>query len=293
MKTPYSFSSGLALLSSFVLLASSSARAGTTIDASSHFAYGANLGWIDGRGDTHHGAVIGEYVCSGFLYSANVGWINLGSGAPANGIFYQNVAADDFGVNQDGLGHLRGYAWGANVGWVNFETNGGPEVNLQTGVLSGWVWSANGGWISLSNTVAYVQTDTIAPGLDSTGDGIADAWALQYFGTIYINPNADPTQNGMTLLEDYVAGTNPNDSNDVLAITSISRGTVTPGDTTLNWTSKPSRAYVVQYRETLDNSSSWVDVADYGLGANSATFNTGNTKGEEFYRIRAFRPLIP
>ncbi|HEV7926816.1 MAG TPA: NHL repeat-containing protein [Verrucomicrobiae bacterium] len=269
----------------------------TTIDPANHYSYGANFGWMDwhGTGDNgaSYGVVIGEYVCSGYIYSANVGWINLGSGAPTNGIHYQNLAADDFGVNQDGLGNLRGFAWGANIGWLNFETNGAPEVNLQTGILSGYVWSANCGWISLSNAFAYVQTDTIAPGLDSTGDGIPDAWALQYFGTTNINPNADPDRSGMTLLEDYLAGTDPNNPSDVLEITDIGFGTVTPGYTSLQWTSKPSRAYAVQYRATLDNASAWADVADYGLGADRATFNTGNTNGYEYYRVRAFRPLIP
>ena len=36
-----------------------------------------------------------------------------------------------------------------------------------------------------------------------------------------------------------------------------------------------------------------VDYANYGLGASVATFNTGHANGREFYRIRAFRPLIP
>jgi hypothetical protein len=61
-------------------------HAATTIDSANHFAYGANIGWIESRGDTNNGAVIGEYVCSGYLYSANVGWINLGNGSPANHI---------------------------------------------------------------------------------------------------------------------------------------------------------------------------------------------------------------
>jgi sugar lactone lactonase YvrE len=269
----------------------------TTIDPTNHYSYGANFGWMDWHDNAangaNYGAVIGEYVCSGLIYSANTGWINLGNGAPANGIYYQNLSSNDFGVNQDGLGNLRGYAWGANIGWLNFETNGAPVVNLQTGILSGYVWSANCGWISLSNAFAYVQTDTIMPGADTTGDGIPDAWALQNFGTVNINPNADPTGKGMTLLQDYLAGTNPNNSNDVLEITGIGFGTVTPDYTTLQWSSKPSRDYAVQHRETLNNSSSWADVADYGLGANSATFNTGDTNGYEFYRIRAYRPLVP
>src|SRR5882762_3216800 len=114
----------------FILLSTFPARAATTINAANQYAYGANLGWMDWRGDTNSGAVIGEYVCSGYIYAANVGWINLGSGAPTNGIQYQNLAASDFGVNQDGLGNLRGYAYGANIGWINFENTGGPKVDL-------------------------------------------------------------------------------------------------------------------------------------------------------------------
>jgi hypothetical protein len=137
----------------------------TTIATGNHYAYGANIGWLDWRGDTNHGAVIGTNICSGYIYSANFGWINLGSGFPANGSQYQNNSASDFGVNVDVSGNLSGYAYGANIGWIAFEqTYGQPKVNLATGNLSGSVWSANWGWISLSNAVAYVQTATIQQG---------------------------------------------------------------------------------------------------------------------------------
>jgi Regulator of chromosome condensation (RCC1) repeat len=138
-------------------------RAATTIDPVNKYAYGANIGWIDWRGDTGHGAVTGASFCSGHIYSANVGWISLGSGNPANGSDYQNLSATDFGVNQDGLGNLRGYAYGANIGWINFEANGAPSVDLTSGRLSGYIYSANCGWISLSNAFAFVQTATFGP----------------------------------------------------------------------------------------------------------------------------------
>ena len=77
--------------------------AATTINAVSKFSCGANLGWMDWRGDTNSGVVIGEFVCAGNLYSANVGWISLGGGTPTNGIQYQNLSPTDCGVNQDGL----------------------------------------------------------------------------------------------------------------------------------------------------------------------------------------------
>src|ERR1051326_141961 len=157
------------------------AHAATSINAVNKFAYGANIGWMDFRGNTNSGAVIGEFVCSGYLYSADVGWISLGSNSPANGIQYQNTSAIDYGVNNDGLGNLRGFAWSPNVGWINFESSGAPKVDLQTGKLSGSIYSANCGWISLSNAFAVVQTDTVPGGTDSNVDGLPDAWGGTYF----------------------------------------------------------------------------------------------------------------
>ena len=137
-------------------LSNTLATAETTIDATNIFAYGANIGWINGRGDVTHGAVIGEFICQGYIYSANCGWINLGGGAPANGIRYQNNSATDFGVNTQNYSSngttfeakLRGFAYGANIGWVNFEATGDPRVNLSTGQLLGFAYGANVGWIA-------------------------------------------------------------------------------------------------------------------------------------------------
>ena len=287
------------LLSGLHLAAS---RAATTIDAVNHYAYGANIGWLDGRGDVSSGAVMGEYVCSGNIYGANVGWINLGTGFPTNGIQYRNLAANDFGVNLDSLGYLSGYAYSANIGWIVF-TNGSasgplsatdwPKVNMSSGKLSGYAYSANCGWISLSNATTFVQTDTIAPGADLNGDGIPDAWEIQNFGTTNINVNADADGDGVSNLHEYYAGTDPKDINDYLHITYVARGDVVPNFTTLHWTSVSTRFYTIQYRLGLDAGSPWADSIGYGFGASSSTFNTGHTNAYEFYQIRAYRPLGP
>src|SRR6185436_14409705 len=147
-----------------------------------------------------------------YLWSANLGWIQLGDGTPANGIRYQNNSAADFGVNHDGLGNLRGYAYSANVGWINFESSGGPKVDLRTGRLSGAVWSANCGWISLSNTLAFAQTDFIQPGTDSDADGIADAWELTFTNTLGgFSATSDSDHDGVRDSDEYLADTSPID----------------------------------------------------------------------------------
>ena len=283
----------LALVSGFSLQPSALVHAATTIDSANRYAYGANLGWMDGYADGANGAVIGEYVCSGYIYSANIGWINLGSGSPTNGIYYQNLSANDFGVNQDGLGNLRGFAYGANIGWINFESTGAPKVNLLTGQLSGSVWSANCGWISLSNADAYVQTDTISPG-PLAPDGLPIAWLLTYFGTTNVNANADPDGDGMSNYQEYLAGTNPTNANDYLAITAesfASSGT----NATLTWNSVPTRFYYIQKTASL-SSPVWVD-SGLGLimpvGASTAVGFTDTNAPMRFYRVQAVRPLTP
>ncbi|HVM47114.1 MAG TPA: hypothetical protein VMU04_03760 [Candidatus Acidoferrum sp.] len=268
------------------------ARAASTIDPANRYAYGANLGWMDWLADTNHGAVIGEYVCSGYIYAANAGWINLGSGAPTNQIYYQNLSANDFGVNQDGLGNLRGYAYGANIGWVNFESTGAPKVDLQTGRLTGSIWSANCGWISLSNSYAVVQTDTIAPGaMDS--NGLPVAWELLNFGHTGVDPNADPDHDGMSNLEEYLAGTDPNNAGSRLAITAFGS---TPEGTaaTVMWSSVTSRYYYLQERASLSPGSPWTD-SGLGLitpdGATTTRTTANSSAPMRYYRVLAVRPL--
>ncbi|MBU6411302.1 MAG: hypothetical protein KGR98_13030, partial [Verrucomicrobia bacterium] len=178
-------------------------------------------------------------------------------------------------------------AWGANVGWIAFESTGAPKVDLATGNLSGYVWSANCGWISLSNAVARVQTDSIQQGTLAP-NGLPIAWLLLNFGTTNISANADPTGKGMTITQDYLAGTDPNNSNDVFRITSVARA----GDqTTLDWSSKSNRAYYVQFTPSL-SPASWTSVSTNGLDVSTVSL-AGRTNTDEFYRVGAFRPLGP
>ena len=282
----------LTLAAAFGLQLSTPLLASTTIDPANRYAYGANIGWMDGRGDTNNGAVIGSYYCTGNIYSANCGWISLGSGSPASGIQYQNNSAADYGVNNDGQGNLRGYAYGANIGWINFENNGAPKVNLKTGILSGFAWSANCGWISLSNAMAYVQTDSLWPG-PLAPDGLPVPWLLQNFGTTNVNANADPDHDGMSNQQEYLAGTDPNNAVSILRITTQSfalGGT----NASVTWSSVPTRCYYVQKIPDLAKTN-WTDS---GLGLIAPSAGSTTTAGfpdtnapVRFYRVEAVVPL--
>ena len=280
------------------------AQGATSINSANRFAYGANIGWVDWRGDVVSGAVISEFGCSGYIYSANVGWIHLGDGTPANGIRYANNSAADFGVNHDGSGNLRGFAYGANIGWLNFTnrdatgaTFNGPTVDLITGRLSGYVYGANVGWISLSNAFAHVQTDTIPAGPDSDGDGIPDNWELQYAGNLSsLNGGGDFDNDGVPNSQEYLADTDPTDPSSNLRITDFDANAGGTANT-ITFTSRPTRLYEVQERTTLTPESSWTDS---GLGAIRPDTGTTTTRSftdaaspTRFFRVEASRPLSP
>jgi len=62
-----------------------------------------------------------------------------------------------------------------------------------------------------------LQPSNSQPGGDGDGDGLPDAWETQHFGNVSqgassINPN------GQTALQNYVAGNNPNNVNDVFKV---------------------------------------------------------------------------
>lgn len=277
------------------MLAASS-HAATTINPTNHQAYGANIGWIDARGDVTHGAALGLLYATGYLWSANCGWICLGN-TPINGWQYSNASATDWGVNHDGTGILTGYAYGANIGWVTFEqTRGKPRIDLLTGKLFGSVWSANLGWISLDNSVTQIQTDTLATGPDTDGDGIPDAWEYAQTGnlTTLAGGGADWDLDGVTDVDEYGTGTDPRTYESRLAITAFTHTSATDATT---WTVEPTRLYRLQQSDRLAGAPVWLDsglgVLRPGTGRTLTRKVAAPSATNRFYRVKAIVPLQP
>jgi hypothetical protein len=92
----------------------------------------------------------------------------------------------------------------------------------------------------------------------------------------------------MTIGQDYGAGTDPNNVNSVFKLTYMARS---PGTTTLAWNSVPTRYYAIQTNSMLG--SPWNDLVTLDLpGWNNGSFGDP-TPTNRFYRIRAYRPLMP
>ena len=270
-------------------------RAASTIDPLHPYAYGANVGWLNALGDTAHGAVIGQYYCTGFVWSANCGWIGLGR-SPTNGWRYGNAASNDWGVNHDGQGRLYGRAYGANVGWITFEqTNGRPRVDLRTGNMSGYAYGANVGWIGLSNAQAFVRTTRFDPGPDTDGDGLPDPWEYRHTNDLseLDGGNHDADGDGAPDANEYGSDTDPFDDGSLFEVVGYSARN--PSNT-VRWTSRPTRLYRVEATNALAvYQGGWQDVGGGLIGpppsSPAETMITGVIQTSRYYRVRAVRPL--
>ena len=58
------------------------ASAATNINEPNAYSWGANVGFMNWRGDGANGVVFGRYILSGYIYGANIGWINVGTVHP-------------------------------------------------------------------------------------------------------------------------------------------------------------------------------------------------------------------
>lgn len=277
-----------------VALSAIQSPAGSTINATNRYAYGANVGWLDWRADATNGAVIGQSYCTGYVWSANCGWIGLGNG-PTNGWQYSNASGSDWGVNHDGQGHLSGYAYGANIGWITFEqTNGLPKIDLLTGNLSGYLWGANVGWIGFSNAQAHVRTERLDSGLDTDGDGIPDWWEYKMAGnlTTLSGAAADFDAEGLPDVAEYGADTDPLDASSLLTLVQIQR---LNDSNRLTWTVEPTRLYRLEQAAALSNGTVWADSVLGQMTPDPATTMTrdvvDSTATSRFYRVKAVVPL--
>jgi len=109
-----------------------------------------------------------------------------------------------------------------------------------------------------------------------------------------VDPNADSDLDGMSNMQEYLAGTNPNDAGPKLAISAIT--VLSSGATvSLTWQSVPTRCYYIQKTPDL-SAPAWLD-SGLGLigsdGASTTRTIPDSAAPMRFYRVQAVRPLVP
>jgi hypothetical protein len=97
--------------------------------------------------------------------------------------------------------------WVLQDGCMDFSNNLHLLWVHTSGAVSLWRYDTN---VTL-NTEAHYNPNP-CDGNDMDGNGLLDSWEAQYFGHIGVRPTADPDSDGFTNLEEYLAGTHPQDA---------------------------------------------------------------------------------
>lgn len=118
---------------------------------------------------------------------------------------------------------------------------------------------------------------------DLDGDGIPNYWEQQYGSTTGLATSADDDSDGFTNFEEWIADTDPTDSNTFLEVEGFFALTKT-----LTFTGSTARQYQVFYttNDLADPGLTWISngVPVWGEGSNT-TIAVANTEDTVFYRI--------
>ena len=190
----------------------------------------------------------------------------------------------------------------AYVGSQQFSS--GPEMSeVDTLVFTTVEWSyldtdATGkvldeiytGYNVTSNTATNgTRVPTYPGGADTDGDGIPDGWEL-YYGfnpRVASDAQADLDGDGQNNLQEFLAGTVPNDPRSVLRMSAVSRTTANGAPAvTLTWNSVANKVYLVQ--SAKGPAGPWTTVTTVPSADNGSTVATLNVPADAatfFYRV--------
>ncbi len=246
------------------------------------------------------------YLC-GHDHFFNLSRIDDGDGNPSNDLYQcivgtggtTNWPAQSYNYNGTNAPYLP-----VNVssvtntyGYLLVEMSG-PGIN-DLGVTLTWkqrTYDSNTAsfiYVAGSNGLVYTAVNRYA---DSVGDGIPDWWRATYFGGSGTATNAqscasaDPDRDGRSNLEEYLADTNPTNSNSRLAIEGIA---TTNSDVSLTWIGgNSSWQYVQSCAALAATNTPWAAVftnTPYTAITNNLIRSEMTGTSNTFYRIEATR----
>jgi len=207
-------------------------------------------------------------VCDG-ARPAGTEWVVLSNHTPrVTGTWTRLTARADY-ASQTWTLYLDGTAVAENLGFASLQTR--PTC-----------LSFEGDGAVLDDLYVGLAQPAGFPG---AGNIVPDEWYLSYFGEIRAD-GADSDADGMSNLEEYLAGTHPDDDTSYLGFTELPVSGV-PGEFLVRWQSVSGRWYTVEAATNL--SSGFDSIIETNIPAtppeNVHTDNTA-TVGQRFYRIK-------
>jgi hypothetical protein len=175
-----------------------------------------------------------------------------------------------------------------NVLWTATNASPAGKTNLFTNDLVVTNFSADraGLYSFLVSNAAVVANFAATLQLDTDQDGIPDAWEDAY-GLNKNDPSdaaTDKDGDGMSNLDEYLAGTDPTDPRSYLR---LQADQAIPGGIVLEFYAVSNRAYAIYWLNGLTNSS-WTKLTDIQAGPVSQTIQVTNAApgaSERYYRL--------
>ena len=173
--------------------------------------------------------------------------------------------------------------------WMQRPCNPVISVDVSSAVFQSFSSGLGFGHVSQSQDV-FAALLPPAANADSDGDGIPDWWMVQYFGHLTGQafdqslPQGDPNGTGMTTLEDFIAGSNPDDPKSVFQA-SVAPPPSPGGSVTLGWSAVAGRTYTVQYKDNLDDPVWQTLGGTPTINGNQGQFTVPTDQTSRYYRI--------
>jgi hypothetical protein len=124
----------------------------------------------------------------------------------------------------------------------------------------------------------------VAP-IDSDGDGLPDDWEMAHFGSLAHAGNGDPDGDGVSNVNEYRAGTDPNDPNSCFAFIQIAPHP--QGGIEVKWSSAAEKSYVIQRSSNLSTGFTNIVTGQVATAPlNTYHDATATGAGPFFYRLQ-------
>jgi len=143
-----------------------------------------------------------------------------------------------------------------------------------------------------TNSATVSKTWNVGPSGDTDGDGMPDTYENQYPLALDANDPLDAgedyDEDGLTNLEEYLAGTNPESAASRLWLQTLPLS----GGLAFTFEAVSNKSYTVQYRTSF-STGSWVHLSNFIMTPTNRTVEITNATSDPIRFYRVVTPLVP